>query len=112
MDVERTVEFLLHHQAQVAARLDRVDAQIEALTGQQAVLVSVVTQQQNQINSIALAVGTLTEAHRTLAEDLRMVADAQRMLFEAERRTEERLDSLTRIFEDWLRRSGDGSRPE
>lgn len=110
MDVEKTIEFLLNHQAQTAAnigalteRLDRVESQVEALT-------AVVREQQNQINSIALAVGTLTEAHRALAEDLRMVADAQRMLFEAERRTEERLNSLTRVFEDWLRRSGNGSR--
>ena len=83
MDVEKTIEFILNQQAQFVVRLDRVEAQVEALAGQTQGLIRVVAEQQNQITTILGILGTLTQ----------------------------RMDTLAEMFEQWLRRSGDGSRP-
>ncbi len=90
MDVEKTIEFILNQQAQFVVRLDRVEAQVEALAGQTQGLIRVVAEQQNQITTILGILGTLTQRMDTLTQ---------------------RMDTLAEMFEQWLRRSGDGSRP-
>ena len=90
MDVEKTIEFILNQQAQFVVRLDRVEAQVEALAGQTQGLIRVVAEQQNQITTILGILGTLTQRMDTLTQ---------------------RMDTLAETFEQWLRRSGDGSRP-
>lgn len=104
MDVERTVEFILDQQAQAAAKIqelatkmeelaerqNRTEIQIQALAQEQQVLVGIVRAQQGQIESVLTAVAALTESQRALNQ---------------------RVDSLARMFEEWLRRSGDGSGP-
>ncbi len=90
MDVEKTIEFILNQQAQSVVRLDRVDAQVEALAGQTQGLIRVVAEQQNQITTILGILETLTQRMDRLTQ---------------------RMDTLAETFEQWLRRSGDGSRP-
>ena len=90
MGVEKTIEFILNQQTQATAKIqelaerqNRAEVQIQTLAEQQTALVAVVREQQAQITTIVTALGVLTE----------------------------RVDSLARAFEEWLRRSGDGSRP-
>ena len=136
MDVERTIQFLLEQAAKIdasmqasverharaEARMDRNDAQIQALgeqiqalgeriqsqseqiqshseqiqslTERQNALTRLAGQQQTQFDALLTAVGALVESDRTRAQDLQILADAQHRLFEAERRTDERLESL------------------
>ena len=97
MDVEKTVEFILNQQAQFVVRLDRVEAQVEALAGQTQGLIRVVAEQQNQITTILGILGTLTQQMATLTQRMDTLT--------------QRVDTLAEMFEQWLRRSGDGSRP-
>ena len=90
MDVEKTIEFILNHQAQFVVRLDRVEAQVEALARQTQGLMRVAAEQQNQITTILGILETLTQRVDTLTQ---------------------RMDTLAETFEQWLRRNGDGSRP-
>ncbi len=111
MDVESTIQFILATEARIASKLealtehmDRAEARLEGvearLAGAEArlegaesrlerieadlqSLIGVVGQQQAQISGILGAVGAVTE----------------------------RMQSLAHLFEDWLRRGGDGSRP-
>ncbi len=150
MDAERTMEFLLRHQAQMEARLaaemqaaaerhaqaeqrhalamerlDRNDAEISALTDGLNALARIVGQQQNQIEGILVAVSELTKAHGRLVEDHHLLAEAARStenrlalltqrldtLTQRMDALTQRVDSLARMFEEWIRRSGDGFRP-
>ena len=118
MDVEKTVEFILNQQAQFVVRLDRVEAQVEALAGQTQGLIRVVAEQQNQITTILGILGTLTQQMATLTQRMdtltqRMDTLTQRVdtLTQRVDTLTQRVDTLAEMFEQWLRRSGDGSRP-
>ncbi len=90
MDVESTIQFILATEARIASklealteRMDRAESRLERVEADLQSLIGVVGQQQAQISGILGAVGALTE----------------------------RLQLVSRLFEDWLRRGGDGSRP-
>ena len=104
MDVEKTIEFILNQQAQSVVRLDRVDAQVEALAGQTQGLIRVVAEQQNQITTILGILETLTQRMDTLTQRMDRLTQRVDTLTQ-------RMDTLAETFEQWLRRSGDGSRP-
>ncbi len=97
MDVESTIQFILATEARITAklealtermdraegRLERAEGRLERVEAALQSLIGVVGQQQAQISAILGAVGALTE----------------------------RLQLVSRLFEDWLRRGGNGSRP-
>lgn len=111
MDIEKTIEFILEQQAQWVVRLQAVTEQqaqnateIQALTRQQA-------QFSQRLERIEADLETLTRVVGHHQAQIGTILDALATLTETQRMLSERMDSLIRIFEDWIRRSGDGSRP-
>lgn len=104
MDVQKTMEFILEQQAQFGVKLDRVEGQVQALAEQvrllmdeHAGLLRIVERQQMQISALTASHQSLVDSQIRTQEDLRTLT--------------QRVDTMARMFEEWLRRSGNGSRP-
>ncbi len=113
MDVEKTIEFLLHYQRQTAEQIQtlaerqiRVETHLQSLTEQQAALVQIVAQQQNQIGGLLSALGTMTEGQRSLTEAHFGLTEIQRKSLDQFYTMAQQVEALARTCEEWIRRTG------
>lgn len=92
MDIERTLEFIVQHQARFAVELDQLKDRHKELSDSVDALKVVVQSQQVHISQII----SLTET----------LARSQTALTESQRHTDERLNALIKVVDDLVRRNG------
>lgn len=79
------------------SRLDRIEGNLERVEGN-------LERVEGNLETLTRVVGHHQAQSSTILDSLAMLTESQRML-------PERMDSLIRTFEEWIRRSGNGSRP-
>lgn len=107
MDIERTIEFILKVHADVSADMEaskerhaRAEKRLDDMEARTNALIQLAASHQNQIEALTVLVRTIADEGKRRSEEMdRRSAEADR-----------RIDSLARMFEDWLRRGGNGSR--
>lgn len=99
MDPEKTIQFILEHQAQFAV-------QFQDLTGVVHRVAELQAHQQEEIGDLYQQIGGLNQIVSRLAEDQRGLVQAQRELTESQRHTDERFHALIKIVDDLVRRDG------
>ncbi len=111
MDVEKTIQFILEQAAHNAAL-------IRALGERQAKNDEQIARHDEQTARLTEGVARLTENQMVLTNNQRLLTESQINIIDAHRRTDEqlatlaeRVNALAGMFEEWLRRSGNGSRP-
>ncbi len=104
MDVEKTLEFLLHHQASFAAGMEELKGVVAQLAGEVRELKGTVTQltgvvaeQQKHISQLIAVSGQLVQG--------------QALLTESQQRTDDRLNAVMKMVDDLVRRNGGRSGP-
>ncbi len=109
MDVEETIHFLLEQQAAFAAhlqrvgeRLEQVSERLEQVAENQWKMSQVQSRQQEMISQLTVIAGRLADAQQQADRRITELAEAQR-------HTEENLNALIKIVDEWIRR--DGGRP-
>ena len=110
MDIERTMQFILEHQAQHAVEIQQLREQLrerdaafssklEGLTGSILTVVGVQAKQQDMIGSLITGMNQLVDGQRQTREN-------QRELREDQRQTRENLNALIKIVDQLVRRNG------
>ena len=113
MDIQKTMEFLLEYYRitagqieTLAARQNKAEELVQSLTQQQAALVRIIAQQQEQIGGLLTALGTLGDGQRALAEAQLMLTENQRRTLEQISSMAHHVETLAKSFEEWIRRTG------
>ena len=102
-EMERTMEFMLQHQAAFEANFQR---SIEALVQQQAKFAADMMQIKELGGELAKsqvrmqnALAGLADSHKQLAESHKQLADSHKQLADSQRTTEERLRAVLKALE-------------
>ena len=110
MDLEKTMQFILEHEARFAARMDTVAQSINELTEsskkhdeQIAKHDEQIAKHDEQIGKLADLVGRLAQAEIHLAERMNQLAESQS-------HTDRRLDTLIDVVDKLTRRNGGTSK--
>ena len=125
MDVEKTIEFILATEARTVVklealteRMDRAEKRLEAdeqrLKGAELRLEGVENRMERAEKNLETVIAVLGEQQAQVATILGAIGtftETQRLLFDRIDSLTGRVDSLAKLFEDWLRRGGNGSRP-
>ncbi len=103
MDLDKAIEFLLNQQAQTSAQMQAVGEKLETLR-------AAVSKHDDQIGQMLVAINNLTENQLLLTKTQINLGESQVKVLDSVESLTQRLDSLARTFEDWLRHGGNGSR--
>jgi len=96
-EMERTMQFILEHQARFDANMERIEEKLDQLTVKHAALEDVVMK--------------LAESHIQLVNSHKSLADSQRRLTEVQTETGERLDAFIVFVEKYISSRNGGEPP-
>ena len=100
-EIERTIQFILQHEAQVFARIDRLSEASERHE-------KAIERHDNQISQLTDLVGRLAQAEIRLVERMDTLAERMDALAVAHKETDERLNALIVTVERYIAgRNGD-----
>jgi chromosome segregation ATPase len=100
-EIERTIQFILQHEAQVFARIDRLSEASERHE-------KAIERHDNQISQLTDLVGRLAQAEIRLVERMDTLAERMDTLAAAHKETDERLNALILTVERYIAgRNGD-----
>jgi hypothetical protein len=112
MNVEKTIEFLLEHQARAEVRMDRIDKRLDGITKLMRMGAKAMLATGKKVNALVAAqkrtdekIGALVEAQRRTEQALTATDERFKALIESQQRTDKRFD---RFMEAFLKKGSNG----
>jgi uncharacterized phage infection (PIP) family protein YhgE len=103
-DMQRTMQFLLDHQAKFAVDLDRMTERFDRLSERFEQLVDKTERIADGVIGLTAVVGQLTTAEQQLTSSQLNLTSSQQQLADAQQATNQRVDRLYEVFVQHLRR--------
>jgi FtsZ-binding cell division protein ZapB len=106
MDVERTIEFILQHQAHFAAEMEQLKERHKEFSAEMHQLKERHVELHNSVEALTVVVRNQQEQITPLLSVTEVLARNQAALVESQRHTDERLNALIKVVDDLVRRDG------
>lgn len=99
MDLEKTVEFILQHQAQFAAEMDQLKDRHKEFAAE-------LNQLKDRHKELSDSVDALRLVVQSQQVQISQIMSLTQVLTESQRHTDERLNALIKVVDDLVRRNG------
>ena len=107
-EMQKTIEFILEHQAQFITRMERDEGRLTRLEDAFATLVNIARITDERLEVVELGITTLTEKMTALAEAQARTDTKMGELAEAQAHSDQRLNALIDIVERYISKGING----
>jgi len=112
MNVEKTIEFLLEHQARAEVRMDRIDKRLDGITKLMRMGAKAMLATDKRLNALAAtqkrtdqAIVALTDSQKRTEQAMAATDERLKTLIESQQRTDKKFD---RFMEAFLKKGANG----